>query len=378
MPRQFFSIVLISSTLSGCSPTITGPAKLVRSADSPYKFALLSGTAAIESATVRVMLIDRNRARRVQALPTSWSSAVLRLHAIDAVATLTQDQVAIIDQTTDFTGNSTNTAVFTTLRPGNYLFQIALFTGPGGTGYSAAVNTTKLVLKGGSDTAITVTMKTTDGTNNSNGGTTLNMQVNDTSGAIRSGKANLNSVLGGPTSMPIIVAGDTVVIAPKLSDSLAAGGAVVTSGNSTASSIADLDPGVLSRVLLTYAPITTEVTTANLADNETILTDWVRTGNEPIRGISWAALADMDDAGTWPSRGSATRTGSGTFAGSFNWNTTIETFSPSLIFSDEASLSANYQLIYRYFDNSYYHSLIRIRNQLLAVIMPASIKLGVQ
>lgn len=371
------AMLSLSLLVGGCSampllPDLTGR-------DTPaMKLNMLSGDAALEPAYVRVALIDRTRQSgyRAQALPAVWDSAVVRLHSTDATAKLTQDRVATIDRATDFTGGTTNSAVFTRLRPGNYVFQVTLFTGAGGTGTSAAVHTTNLTLAGGSSTALTVTMKTTDGTGGS-GGTTLNTTVSDTTGFIRSGGTNYNSTLGsGTAGLPVIVAGDTLVLDPLLADSTANGSATVTAGGSSVSVVGALDPGVLSRVLVTFAANTVAPTGPNLDAGETILTDWVRSGNEPIRASTWASLADSGDGGTWPARGAATRTGSGTFAGTFNWNTTTGDFPAA--FGDESALSENYRLIYRYYDNTYGHNLIRVRTEPLAVVSPASINLTVQ
>ncbi len=370
--------ISLSVMLGGCSaslPLFPGPA-----GTSPLKLTMLSGDAALEPAFVRVALIDRTRATgyRAQALPASWDSAVVRLHSSDATAKLTQDRVATINRATGFTdgaGNSsTNAAAFTNLRPGNYVFQVTLFSGANGTGTSVAVHTTNLLLNGGSSTALTVTMKTTDGTGAS-GGTELNTTVSDTTGFIRSSATNNNSTLGGPAGTPVIVAGDTLVLDPLLADSSANGGASVTAGGSTVSVVGDLDPGVLSRVVVSYARSTVSPTGANLLAGETLLTDWVRANNEPVRGVTWASLADSGDGATWPARGAATRTGSGTFAGTFNWNTISGDF--PFAFADETALSENYRLIYRYYDNTYSHNLIRIRTQPLAVVQPASINLTV-
>ncbi|HBN07553.1 MAG TPA: hypothetical protein DD435_02535 [Cyanobacteria bacterium UBA8530] len=345
---------------------------------SPIKFSLLSGDLAVEPAYVRVVLVDKTKKPNytTQALPASWESAVVRLHATDVTAKLTQDRVALINKTGGFAGNTTNTAVFNTLRPGGYIFQVNLFTLADGGGTSAAVHTINLNLAGGSATAITVTMKTTDGTGGS-GGTTLNAAISDTTGFIRSNGANYNSVLGGPAAA-VIVAGDTLILDPQLADSTANGNAAVTSGTSTTSAVAALDPGVLSRVLLTYVKGSVTPTGMNLDASETILTDWVRTGNEPIRGTAWTTLADGTDGDTWPARGAATRTGAGTFAGTFNWNTDGTTFSDPLPFSDESGLAENYRLVYRYYDNTYSHKLIKIRTLPLAVVASASITLTLQ
>lgn len=377
---RFSSIAVLSSLsmmLGGCNSFPLLPA--ISGTGTPgMRLNMLSGEAALEPAYVRVALIDRTQASgyRAQALPASWDSAVVRLHSTDATAKLTQDRVATINRVGGFTGGSTNAAVFTGLRPGSYVFQVTLFTGANASGTSAAVHTTNLTLVGGSSTAITVTMKTTDGADASSGGTVLNSTLSDTTGFIRSSGTNYTSVLGGPAGTPVIVAGDTLVLDPQLSDSTANGGATVTAGGSSASTVGALDPGVLSRVLVTYAPNTVSPTGANLDAGETILTDWVRSGNEPIRAVTWASLADSGDGSTWPARGASTRTGSGTFAGTFNWNTTSGDFPAA--FSDESALAENYRLIYRYYDNTYGHSLIRVQTLPLAVVQPASINLTVQ
>lgn len=372
--------VSISLMLGGCSgvmPLFPSPAGHGAQA---MKLTMLSGDAALEPAFVRVALIDRTQLSgyRAQALPGAWASAVVRLHSSDATAKLTQDRVATINKATGFTdgaGNSTtNAAAFTHLRPGNYVFQVSLFSGANGTGTSVAVHTTNLTLNGGSSTALTVTMKTTDGTGAS-GGTTLNTTVSDTTGFARSSNTNRNSTLGGPAGTPVIVAGDTLVLDPLLADSTANGGATVTAGGSSVGVVGDLDPGVLSRVVVSFAASSVSPTLATLEAGETFLTDWVRANNEPIRGVTWASLADSGDGSTWPARGAATRTGSGTFAGTFNWNTVTGDF-PSA-FADESALAENYRLIYRYYDNTYSHNLIKIRTQPLAVVSPASINLTV-
>lgn len=373
-------LVSLSGMLGGCSVTSPLLPVMAGNGSSSMKLTMLSGDAAIEPAFVRVALIDRTLAAgyRAQALPVSWESAVVRLHSTDATAKLTQDRVATINRAGGFTdgaGNSTtNAAAFTNLRPGNYIFQVALFTGADATGTNAAVHTTNLALVGGSSTALTVTMKTTDGADATSGGTVLNTTVSDTTGFVRSSATN--STLGGPAGIPVVVAGDTLVLDPLLSDSTANGGATVTSGGSGTSLVADLDPGVLSRVVVSYARETVSPTGATLLAGETLLTDWVRANNEPIRGVTWASLADSGDGGTWPARGAATRTGAGTFEGTFNWNTVAGNFAAA--FSDESDLSENYRLIYRYYDNTYGHNLIRVRTQPLAVVAPASINLKVE
>lgn len=374
------AIVSLSLMLGGCGGYFPLLSMAAGNGSPPMRLTMLSGDAALERAFVRVALIDNTRPSgfRAQALPSSWDSAVVRLHSTDAK--LIQDQVVTINRSGGFTdgaGNSTtNAAAFTNLRPGNYLFQVALFTGANGTGTNAAVHTTELALLGGSSTALAVTMKTTDGADSTSGGTVLNTTVSDTTGFIRSSAANANSTLGGPAGIPVIVAGDTLVLDPLLSDSSATGGATVTSGGSSASPVADLDPGVLSRVVVSYARNTVSPTGPALAAGETLLTDWVRANNEPIRGVTWASLADSGDGGTWPAGGAATRTGSGTFSGTFNWNTDAGDFAAA--FGDESALAENYRLIYRYYDNAYGHTLIRVRTQPLAVVAPASITLTVK
>ncbi|MNS12989.1 hypothetical protein D3C72_445710 [compost metagenome] len=294
---------------------------------------------------------------------------------------MTQDRVATIERATDFGGGtSTSSAVFSTLRPGNYIFQVTLFTGSGGNGTSAAVHTVNLNLAGGTATSVTVTMKTTDGTG-ANGGTTLNATVNDTTSSyIYSGGTNYNSILGGPGSIPVLVAGDTLAVNPDLADSTATGGSSATAGTTTSDEAA-LATGVLSRVVLSYARAPLATTGPNLEATEVFLTDWVRSGNEPIRGATWASLADSGDGSTWPSRtaAGAPRTGAGTFAGVFSWATSpTTTFTNPVPFTDESALSANYKLVFRYYDNTYSHNLIRVQTKDLAVVSPASIGLTVQ
>lgn len=364
--------------LGGCATLPPTPAFLQAGGPSPLRLNPLHGEAALEPAYLRIQLQPaRKSGLTTQALPGVWGSAVIRLHSTDATARLTADRVITLN-TSSFTGNTTNAAVFTTLRPGNYTFQITLFTGADGTGTSAAVHTTALTLVGGTASALTVTMKTTDGATSADGGTVLNTTVSDTTGFLRSIGGGFNSTLGGPAGTPVVVAGDTLVLDPLLSDSLANGGASITGGSSTGA-VADLDPGVLSRVLLSYATGSVAPTGATLSPHETILTDWVRSGTEPIRGIAWTALADGTDGGTWPARGAATRTGAGTFSGTYSWNTVAgSTFVDPVPFTTEAALSTNYLLVFRYYDNTRNHHLIRIRTLPLAVVAPASIGLTVQ
>lgn len=367
-------LLLAPVLLSGCQ---IAPSLLGRPLDTPLTFNMLTGEAAIEPAFVRVSLVDRTRPAGygVQALPASWDSAVIRLHATDGK--LTADRVATLNRATEFGGGtSTGSAAFATLRPGNYVFQVTLFTGANGTGTSAAVHTINLTLEGGTNTAITVTMKTTDGTGAS-GGTTLNTTVDDVTGFVRATGTDYNSIEGGPAGVPVIVAGDKLILDPLLADSTATGSASATGGSSTSAS-APLDPGVLSRVVVSYVKASVTPTTATLDAAETYLTDWVRAGNEPIRGVTWASLANGTDGNTWPAGSAGTRTGSGTFAGTLNWNTTTGMFTDPVPFANEAALSENYRLVYRYFDNTYGHHLIRIRTLPLAVLAPASINLTVQ
>lgn len=371
-------LAALALCLSGCSTMPLGLASFESRVPGIQRFQLLEGDLAQELAFVRVVLFDRTQGYHTQALPATWNSASVRLHATDTTATLTTDRLATINRAGGFTGGTTSGVVFGTLRPGHYTFQVVLFSGSDGSGTSAAVQTLDLTLAGGTNTALTVTMKTTDGADATSGGTVLNTTVSDTTGFLRSNGTNYASVLGGPASTPILVAGDTVLLDPQLSDSTATGSSAVTAGGSSTSNTAGLDPGVLSRVLVTYVKASVTPTTALLDANETILTDWVRSGSEPIRGTTWAALADTTDSNTWPARGAETRTGSGTFSGTFNWNTTTGMFTSPAPFTDESALSENYRLIYRYFDNTYAHNLIRIHTLPLAVISPASIGLTVQ
>jgi hypothetical protein len=372
------SLALLS-LVAGCATRSTGLASVPAA---PDKFQKLSGDAAVEPAYLRVTMVDLDRAvakaRRLQALPTTWASARVRLHATDAIAKLTQDRDVIVDRATQFSGTSTSSAVFANLRPGGYIFQVTLYTAAGGNGTSAAVHTVNLTLNGGSATALTVTMKTTDGTG-ANGGTALNATIDDTSGSlVRSNGTNYNSVLGGPAGVPVLVAGDTLLLNPTLADSSGTGGSVAT-GGSTSSDEAALSAGVLSRVVLSYAPASLSAAGANLDPAETLLTDWVRSGNEPIRGASWATLGDSGDGGTWPARGAAPRCGVGAFGNTFNWATTAgSTFVNPVPFANESALAANYQLVFRYYDNTYQHNLIKLQSRPLAVVQGASIGLTVQ
>lgn len=366
--------------LAGCQ-SWTPPAAAAPGAAAQH-LQVLTGDAALEPAYLRVNMVDLDHIpaarRQLMALPTSWASARVRLHSTDATATLTQDRDVIVDRATQFTGNSTTGAVFANLRPGNYIFQVTLYTGVGGNGTSAAVHTVDLTLNGGSSTAITVTMKTTDGTG-ANGGTALNATVDDTAASlIRSSGTNYNSVVGGPAGVPILVAGDTMLLNPTLADSTAVGGSSVTAGGSTATDDAALNSGVLSRVVLSYAPATLAAAGATLDPAETLLTDWVRSGNEPIRSVAWSSLADSGDGGSWPAEGAATRSGVGAFGNTFTWNTTAATFTNPTPFANESALSANYQLIFRYYDNTYQHNLVKILTRPLAVEQAASIGLTVQ
>lgn len=371
---KFASTLLLAPlVLGGCQ---TVPPMPGHTPEIPLHFNLLTGEAALEPAFVRVSLIDETRRQGygVQALPAAWDSAVVRLHATDGK--LTADRVATLNRVSEFGGgNSTGSAVFTRLRPGTYVFQVTLFTGPNATGTSAAVHTLNVNLAGGTNTAITVTMKTTDGTG-ANGGTSINTTVDDATGFIRATGTDYNSVEGGPAGVPVIVAGDTLILDPQLADSTATGGGS-TSGTSTATAVADLDPGVLSRVVVSYVKASVTPTTAVLDPAETHLTDWVRSGNEPIRAITWTSLANGTDGNTWPAGSDGSRTGSGTFGGTFNWNTTAAMFTDPAPFADESALAENYRLVYRYFDNTYGHNLIRIRTLPMAVVSPASINLTV-
>ncbi|MDB5101758.1 MAG: hypothetical protein JWM80_6179 [Cyanobacteria bacterium RYN_339] len=347
------------------------------------KLQQLRGDAALEPAYVRVNLVDMDHAkagqRHVQALPTTWASARVRLHSTDAVSKLTQDRDLIIDRATQFTGNATSSAAFANLRPGNYIFQVTLYTAAGGNGTSAAVHTVDLALAGGSSTAITVTMKTTDGTG-ANGGTMLNATVDDTAASlVKSNGTNYNSMLGAAAGVPVLVAGDILLMNPTLADSTGAGASSVTAGGSTAANNAALSAGVLSRVVLSYAPISVSATGATLDPAEIFLTDWVRSGNEPIRGATWAGLGDSGDGGTWPARGAALRSGVGAFGNTFTWNTTGGaggTFPAA--YPNESTLAANYQLVFRYYDNTYQHNLIKVQTRPLAAVQGASVGLTVQ
>jgi hypothetical protein len=371
--KFFLLTTLLAAMSSGCGV----PATLALREAFPIRFTLLTGEQALEAATIRVMLVDRTHPAnlyRVQTLPSIWESAIVRLHA--KAAPLTQDRTVAINRSGGFSGNTTQGAAFTMLRPGDYLFQVTLMSGADGTGESTAVHTTELMLKGGSNTSITVSMKTTDGADSSSGGTVLNSAVSDTLGYVHCNSTNYNSVLCSNPSLPVIVAGDTLAVDPLLSDSTATGSASVAAGGSTVCPIADLDPGVLSRVVLSYASASVIPTGSVLVPGEVFLTDWVRNGNDPVRQQSWAAIADDTDGASWPARGGAVRTGSGTFNGAFTWNTTISQF--PLAFADESALSENYRLVFRYYDNTTSHRLIRIRTLPLAVVSPASIGFTVQ
>jgi hypothetical protein len=349
--------------------------------DASSKLQLLNGDAALEPAYLRVNMVDldhaRSKQRHLQALPAAWQSARVRLHSTDAVAKLSQDRDLIIDRATQFTGNATSSAAFANLRPGNYIFQVTLYTGAGGNGTSAAVHTVDLALAGGTATSITVTMKTTDGTG-ANGGTALNATVDDTAASlVKSNGTNYNSMLGAAAGVPVLVAGDILLLNPTLADSTGAGGSSVSAGSVVDD--ATLSAGVLSRVVLSYAPISVSAAGATLDPAETLLTDWVRSGNEPIRGATWASLADSGDGGTWPARGTALRSGVGAFGNTFTWNTTSGaggTFPAA--YANESTLAANYQMVFRYYDNTYQHNLIKVQTRPLAAVQGASVGLTVQ
>jgi hypothetical protein len=372
--------VLALCALTACSNQPTN-APRVPSAGGADKLQLLNGDAALDPAYLRVNMVDLDHAkpgtRHVQALPTTWQSARVRLHSTDAVAKLTQDRDLIIDRATQFSGSSTSGAAFANLRPGNYIFQVTLYTGTGGNGTSAAVHTVNLTLVGGSATSVTVTMKTTDGTG-ANGGTALNATVDDTSSSlVRSNGTNYNSMLGAAAGVPVLVAGDVLLLNPTLADSTGTGSSSVSAGST--SNEANLSSGVLSRVVLSYAPISVTAAGATLDPAETLLTDWVRTGNEPIRAASWTSLADSGDGGTWPARGTALRSGVGAFGNTFTWNTTGGaggTFPAA--YANESTLAANYQLVFRYYDNTYQHNLIKVQTRPLAAVQGASMGLTVQ
>ncbi len=379
MPRRFTSLVPALVLLAGC--TSASPAQPLAPAASTKdlrRLGVLTGDAALEPAYLRVNLVDRTTGARGKyhalALPALWDSARILLKSTDATSRLLADREAIVDKATDFTGNTTSAAVFTDLRPGNYLFQVTLYTGAGATGTSAAVHTVDLALVGGVATSLTLTMKPTDGTGAA-GGTQLNATVDNTAASlVRSAGV---SVLGGPAGTPVLVAGDTLTVNPDLADSTAAGG-VAAGGGSSGANQPDLSPGVLSRVLLTYVKASVVPTGALLDPAETILADWVRAGNEPVRGVTWAALADGTDGGTWPARGAGLRAGVGAFATSYSWATNAATtFTDPVPFSDESALAANYQLAFRYYDNTTRHNLIAVKTRPLAVVQPASIGLTV-
>lgn len=379
--RRIASLVPAIALLAGCtaaSPALqaapAAPAKDLRKLDT------LRGDAALEPAYLRVNLVDRTRQATagkygLKALPAAWDSARILLKSTDATSKLLADREAIVDKATDFTGNTTSAAVFTDLRPGNYLLQVTLYTGAGATGTSAAVHTVDLTLAGGSATSLTLTMKPTDGTGAA-GGTQLNATIDNTAASlVRSADV---SVLGGPAGTPVIVAGDTLTVNPDLADSSATGGIAVGAGGSSGANQADLSPGVLSRVLLTYVKASITPTGALLDPAETILADWVRAGNEPVRAVTWAALADGTDGGTWPARGAGLRAGVGAFANTYAWATNATTtFTDPTPFNDESALTANYQLVFRYYDNTTRHNLIAIKTRPLTVVNPASIGLTV-
>lgn len=380
-PSHRGALALATALLAGCAHPL--PAPLLPALDGApaarplQRLHILQGEAALEPAYLRVSLVDRTRAPRARyralALPATWDSARILLHSTDPTPTLLADREAIVNRATDFTGTTTSAAVFTNLRPGNYLFQVTLYTAAGANGTSAAVHTVNLALSGGTATALTVTMKPTDGTGAA-GGTQLNSTISDTLASLV--RATDVSVLGGPAGTPVIMAGDTLTVSPDLADSSAAGAGTVTAGGSSVVNQPDLSPGVLSRVLLSYVKATVTPTGALLDPAETLLADWVRGGNEPLRGVTWAALADASDGGTWPARGAGFRAGVGTFGATFAWATHPTTsFTDPAPFPDESALAANYQLVFRFYDNSARHNLIALKTRPLCVVQPASIGL---
>lgn len=365
---NFYTLCTILVLFANGCGTVALPA----SAPGALRFVMLQGEAALEPATLRVTMVDKtcgSSRYQVQALPSSWKSACLCLQSVDR---LTQPRCLTLNCNSDFTANSTKNAAFTNLRPGEYIFQVTLMSEPNGAGESTAVHTVHLSLVGGSSTAIAVTMQTTVGEDAAHGGTVLNSTVSDTTGYVRSNGTSNNSVLASG-SLPVIVAGDTLLVAPNLADSTAPSSASMTVGG-VVTPLA-IEPGVLSRVVLSYASTKVKPAGSNLVDGEIYLTDWVRNGNDVIRNVPWQNLANSTDEASWPAGSNHTRTGKSTFNGTYTWNTTTDMF--PLAFADESALAENYLLVFRYYDNTTKHRLIAIKTLPMAVVAPASIGLTV-
>lgn len=363
MKQRTCLIPLIIMLLVGCAAPLKSPLASERS------FTILSGEAAIEPAYLNFKLVDQTGPKpkyTTQDLPTddTWTHAQIRLHSKNGTQLkLTADRVMTIARAPVY-----ENASFTHLRPGSYVLQVALLDA---SGLSVAAHSIDLPLQGGAVTTVAVTMKTTnDATKGS--ATTFNAAVSNDVDSLARSMNYLNSVTG-VNGVPVIVEEDTIRLNPTLADTGKTGSG--TANGEAVSSTDNINPGVMSRVVLSYAPSATVIpaTSEGLVAGEVLLADWLRGGSEPVSGSTWASLAENGDGG-WPTSLPADHVAVGTtdFDNTFDWVT--GTFANA---SATETATPNYKLVFRFYDNTRDHNLIAIKTHDLIVLKAASFNVSV-
>lgn len=393
---QVLMSALLVATVSGCA---AAPVLVAPTAPAGDRLSLLSGEDAIEDGQVRVKVVDQSRggSYKLQALPTTWTHANLRLISNSNFGNkLTGDRVVSLPLAA-FTPNGGNTAyqtqatsIFTKMRPGTYLFQISL-DDQGATPFETkAVQSVSVTVTGGATTNLVITLQTTDtGTNTINAvstGTETYASGNPASG-------NLNNSTAHAVANFALVEGDTISLdSPLLVGDLKANTQSTTPNVSAVSPVngtVSFANGQVSRVVASLRSGSGLTVTSNVpTSDEKIVAIWYATGNEARTNTAWSSFygSGADTAGIVPavSETGVTPIVGLTTAFSFTVPGASAAASgpngagvPSLALNTtEAGTAAdiNGVLIYRFYDNTFEHRYIGAKTRTLALADDASIQ----
>lgn len=398
------SVAATAAMLIGCGNAAT-------SAGIPQptnnKLTMLSGDAAIEDGQMRVKVVDRtggNGTYKLKALPTTWSQAALRLvsNNVFTGATagsanrLTGDRTVtlpfasftpFVTATAYSTDASAANALFTKLRPGQYMFQIALENTATTPATSVAVQTVKVDITGGAITNLVVTLQTTaEGTAAVSITSTGTEVLNSATVSLKNSTAHANANFA-------FVEGDVV----SLDSPLAAGDikantqSTTPNGGGTPVNGAAILTGQMSRIVASLRSGSTATVTTNVPQtDEKIVAVWYDSGTEAKTNTAWSTFygSGADTAGVVPNVSvvGATVTSGLTSASSFTVPGLATTAGPNgdgvpSISLKTAELGTNADinsvLIFRYYDNTFEHRYIASETRTVVLDDDASIRVTV-